>query len=78
MVAAARLTFASSPGGQVALVGVQDGADEYERELLDAFDNGRFGRNGRYVGARSESEVLENARFAGMGGARLERATSCL
>jgi hypothetical protein len=34
------------------------GADEYERELLDAYDNGRFGRDGRSVGAGfSEAEV---------------------
>jgi len=32
------------------------GADDYERELLDAFDNGRSGRNGRCVGAEIEEE----------------------
>lgn len=30
------------------------GADDYERELLDAFDSGRSGRNGRCVGADIE------------------------
>jgi integrase len=32
------------------------GADDYERELLDAFDSGRSGRNGRYLGAEIEEE----------------------
>jgi hypothetical protein len=32
------------------------GADDYERELLDAFDAGRSGGNGRYVGAEIEEE----------------------
>jgi integrase len=37
------------------------GADEYERELLDRFDGGRSGANGRYVGAESEREVSKSA-----------------
>jgi integrase len=32
------------------------GADDYERELLDAFDAGRSGGNGRYLGAEFEEE----------------------
>jgi integrase len=32
------------------------GADDYERELLDAFDAGRSGGNGRYLGAENEEE----------------------
>ncbi|HEX8244894.1 MAG TPA: hypothetical protein VF541_15405 [Longimicrobium sp.] len=32
------------------------GADDYERELLDAFDTGRSGGNGRYLGAEIEEE----------------------
>ena len=32
------------------------GADDYERELLDAFDAGRCGGNGRYLGAENETE----------------------
>jgi hypothetical protein len=32
------------------------GPDDYERELLDAFDAGRSGSNGRYLGAENEVE----------------------
>jgi hypothetical protein len=32
------------------------GADDYKRELLDAFDSGRSGRNGRCVGAEIGEE----------------------
>jgi hypothetical protein len=34
------------------------GADDYERELLDAFDAGRSGANGRYLGAEIEEEEM--------------------
>ena len=33
------------------------GADSYERELLDAFDAGRSGPNGRYFGGEGEQDA---------------------
>jgi hypothetical protein len=33
------------------------GADDYERELLDRFDNGRSGPNGRPVGGEEEADA---------------------
>lgn len=33
------------------------GADEYERELLDAFDEGRSGAAGRYLDAEAERDA---------------------
>jgi hypothetical protein len=45
----------------------EDGRDrgserpEYERELLDAYDNGRFGRDGRSVGAGFSGAEVESA-----------------
>lgn len=33
------------------------GADVYERELLDAFDEGRSGRLGRYLDAAAEADA---------------------
>jgi len=34
------------------------GADDYERELLDEYDAGRSGGNGRYVGAENEEKEM--------------------
>jgi integrase len=58
-------TLARRMGTSVAMIDrtyghLAAGADEYERELLDAYDNGRFGRDGRSVGAGFSGVGMES------------------
>ena len=59
-------TLARRMGTSVAMIDrtyghLAAGTDEYERELLDAYDNRRFGRDRRSVGAGSSGGGAESA-----------------